>query len=125
MLKLALYAGMPNHLLRCNTHPGAGGGCGASTNAGGLGIGTNGGLIWTSILNATKIDAIGWTGNGATALACTNPLPATPPSLHIGTTARRRIYALRGYGDGLESERAGNAYDSDNNSLDFLGFNYD
>ena len=48
------YAGMPNHLLQCNSLPGGGGGCGAAQNAGGVGVGTNGGLVWTGIGNATE-----------------------------------------------------------------------
>ena len=115
-----LYAQAPNHLLQCNPLPIAGTGCpSALLNGGGVGLGTNGGTVWTGAVT-TGYDAVGWTGNGTPTIYESVPLtpPTSPNGLQPGEEFIRRIDT----GPTMNAT-TGNAYNSSNNSVDFFGGN--
>jgi len=109
-----------NHALQCNPLSGGGGGCSSpGLNAGGVGIGTNGGLVWTGLANATKIDAIAWRGNGATP-ASFETTPLTPIGGIASGLALNEGFVRRLDTTTASSTSFGNAYDTDNNFTDFI-----
>lgn len=109
------YIGMPNHALQCN--PVGASGCAWAQNAGGFGIGTNGSSPWSGIGSVQKMDSIVWSGNGTTPVY-SEGTAATPSSINgmvNGETFVRRLDTTT-----TLTNTFGNAYDSDNNSVDFI-----
>ncbi len=111
------YVGMPNHALQC--HPYGAGGCAWTQSAGGFGIGTNGGSPWSGIASVQKIDAVSWNGAGTTpAYYETSPAAASSMSgMAVGEAFVRRADTTT-----VISSSYGNAYDSGNNSVDFISY---
>jgi len=108
--------GMPKHALQCN--PIVANGCASSQNAGGFGIGTNGGQPWTGLANTTKYDAIAWTGHGFTPNSYeTAPAASAANGMGPGETFVRRLDTTTAWNTSF-----GNSYDSGNNSVDFIDY---
>lgn len=109
------FVGMPNHTLQCATL--STGGCTVAQNASGIAVGTNGGAAWSGTSDFTKYDSIAWTGSGtvptypqettaANSSAASGMVPGEQFVRRVDTTTATTAY--------------GNAYDSGNNSLDFV-----
>jgi len=110
-------AGYPNHLLGCSNLPGGGGGCGIAQNASGFCVGSNGSASWSGIASLYFYDCLAWTGAGATphTYEYTPAVPSLATGMDYGEDFVRRLDTGTSW-----TTSFGNAYDSNNNSIDFI-----
>jgi len=103
-----------NHTLQCN--PITSSGCGPGNFAGGIWVGTNGGAAWTGFAGTTQYDAIVWDGNGLVPpYAETAAAHSANNGMNPNENFIRRLDTTTAWNTSY-----GNAYDSNNNSIDFV-----